>query len=96
MDNIEVDPQSTTATGSLHGTGISLSQNVSQNNPGVSRSKVDSTEPITNTKLDKIPDFYALVPPVMMKQNNPMIPQAIGPARPSCDTIDDALQSEKQ
>ena len=54
MDNIDVDTQSTTATGSLHGTGISLSQNISPNNPGASRSKVDSTEPITKLILIRL------------------------------------------
>ena len=39
LDNIDHNPSSTTAQGSLHGTGISLFQHPTLHEPGVSRGK---------------------------------------------------------
>ena len=95
MDNIDVDPRSTTSMGSLHGTGISLSQNISLTNPGQPREPSEQRQVATD-KLSKLPDFYANVMPLMLKNNSPEVSAVYGQTRPTSDHVEPAMKSEQR
>ena len=95
MDNIDIDPRSTTSIGSLHGTGISLSQNITQTNSG--RLRVLHEQPQVSTdKLSKIPDFYANVMPVMLNNNNPEVAAKYEHTTSPSDLVEQAMSTEKR
>ena len=63
INNIDYDPSATTAIGSFHGTGISISQCPTLDNPGMSRQHglVDDSD------VTGLPDDYTIVPAVFRK-----------------------------
>ena len=63
LDNIDYNPSSTTAIGSFHGTGISIIQFPTRENPGISR-QIQFTE---KTDVIALPDEYRIVPAVFLK-----------------------------
>ena len=63
LDNIDHNPSSTTAQGSLHGTGISLFQHPTSSQPGVNREKLCID--LCSTKILRLlPEIYTNVRPV--------------------------------
>ena len=63
LDNLDYNPSSTTAIGSFNGTGISIIQFPTPENPGISR-QIQFTE---NTDVIALPDEYRIVPAVILK-----------------------------
>lgn len=74
VDNIDHNPSSTTATGSLHGTAISLFQHPTRENHGQERAVVQpaSVQPIKG--IASLPTQYAEVPPVEAWKIAPSFP----------------------
>ena len=64
VDNIDHNPSSTTAMGSLHGTGISIFQHRFENNIGSERENINFEHVASRNKLSPLPDYYANVPNV--------------------------------
>lgn len=65
MDNIDHNPSSTSATGSFHGTGISLMQQPSKDQPGINRQKVQD-----KSQNDmQLPYSYTTIPDIAIKKN---------------------------
>ena len=75
VDNIDHNPSSTTATGSLHGTAISLFQHPTKENQGQERVLV---QPLPNEStshgIAPLPGQYAEVPPVQPWKTDPSFP----------------------
>ena len=75
VDNIDHNPSSATATGSLHGTGISLFQHPSSQEEGESSDTMpDYTATNNSTKLLSLPESYANVPAAVMPRDDPSLP----------------------
>ena len=63
LDNIDHNPSSTTATGSLHGTGISLFQHPTPDNPGQEREFTPTIAFESTKSITPLPQDYSSVPP---------------------------------
>ena len=74
VDNIDHNPSSTTAIGSLHGTGISLFQHPTAENPGRKRAApiISGTE---HKKLLPLPETYTSISPVQQWKKEPAMPK---------------------
>lgn len=71
LDNIDHNPSSTTSEGSFHGTGISLFQHITKDNPGLEQ---DRRPKLTkSSKLAGLPEVYANVKAVTSFKNEPAI-----------------------
>ena len=57
VDNIDHNPSSTTAMGSLHGTGISIFQQRFENNIGSERENINFEHVASRTKFSPLPDY---------------------------------------
>lgn len=70
IDNIDHNPSSTTSQGSFHGTGISVFQHPSANNPGLDRSKFILDDPqaekTTTKTIKELSDFYSDIPSAIL------------------------------
>lgn len=77
VDNIDHNPSSTTALGSFHGTGISLFQHPTAHTPGHKR-EVVINQRNKQMKISPLPDKYSNVPPVILCQKQPSVPQTTG------------------
>ena len=73
IDNIDHNPSSTTATGSLHGTAISIMQHVTMENPGETREIQFHKGPFENEP--SLPDDFAIVPAVSLNHANVSVPE---------------------
>lgn len=73
VDNIDHNPSSTTATGSLHGTAISLFQHLTKDNHGQERAPVTVSN-VPAKGLSPLPQEYAEVPPVDKWKKEPEFP----------------------
>lgn len=83
VDNIDHNPNSATAQGTFHVTGISLFQHPSVDAIGEERDAIN----IDNTKtehLAQLPDFYTTVQPVILPNKEPPVPPLQGPFVSSC------------
>ena len=75
LDNLDHNPSSTTATDSLHGTGISLFQFPSSSSPG-DQNQRPLTLPSTSTpKNHQLHDDYATVPAIELAKARVDIPK---------------------
>ena len=75
IDNIDHNPSSTTATGSFHGTGISLFQHPTILGEGTTRDVLmikDSSS--SKCLINPLPKFYTCVPPVSLKNADAEVP----------------------
>ena len=72
-DNIDHNPSSTTATGSLHGTAISIMQHVTIENPGETREIHFHIGPFENEP--SLPDDFAIVPAVSLNHADVSVPK---------------------
>lgn len=77
LDNLDHNPSSTTSVTSFHGTGISLFQLPTKNNPGEKRSSI--TIPPSGDQTHALPHSYASVPAVALKTTSVSVPE--------CDTF---------
>ena len=73
IDNIDHNPSSTTATGSLHGTAISIMQHVTMENPGETREIQFHKGPFKNEP--SLPDDFAIVPAVSLNHADVSVPK---------------------
>ena len=74
VDNIDHNPTSTTAQDSFHGTGISLFQQPTTENPGTTRARIDISHAVTNTKsVRQLPEVYTEVAPVIPPTKHPQV-----------------------
>ena len=95
VDNIDHNPSSTTAQGSLHGTAISLFQHPSSIDEGEERPNTPFD--ITATKregLKPLPVSYTAVPPVVLPQEPAQIPQINSPKMSDGSKIANAMNLE--
>ena len=74
VDNIDHNPSSTTATGSLHGTAISLFQHPTRENHGQERAVVQLASVQLIKGIASLPKQYAEVPPVEAWKIDPSFP----------------------
>ena len=92
LDNLDHNPSSTTSLNSFHGTGISLFQFPTRNDPGESRSPV-----IIPPSGDKhsLPDYYACVPAVAMTTSAISVPSFVNTeTEPPQAFLDEAIVEE--
>ena len=73
MDNLDHNPTSATDQSSFHGTGISLFQFPTNNNPGEDRPPI--TLPLSGAHEHVLPDNYAIVPAVSLKASDVAVPK---------------------
>ena len=74
VDNIDYNPSSNTATGSFHGTGISLFQHPDVMGQGHIIENVAFRAGLSTT-LKPLPDFYANIPPISTNIKNAKVPK---------------------
>lgn len=67
VDNIDQSTSSMTATSSLHGTAISVTQHPLTSDDGVEQEPLQIKKS-SNTKLDSLPEHYTYVPEVVLKE----------------------------
>ena len=96
VHNIDHNPSSTTAKGSLHGTGISLFQHPSENSTGEDRGVVILDETVETKKLTPLPDQYSNVPPSVLPSREPVLPEKKGELKSNCQLIPLALEKEEK
>lgn len=75
MENINLNPSSTTAHDSFHGTGISLFQQPTVQVPGVCRSRVflDHATSTGTKAVAELPESFSQVLPVVLPSKNPVV-----------------------
>lgn len=82
VDNIDHNPSSATAKDSFHGTGISLMQHRSHNNPGVDRGVLVINQSTPSTRsVAHLPASYTTVPPAALKTKQFTAPAVQGPVK---------------
>ena len=73
IDNLDYNPSSTTSQSSFHGTGISLFQFPTKDNPGTDR-PIRALPQSTGRKYN-LPERYEIVPAVALKANDVAVPR---------------------
>ena len=96
VDNIDHNPSSTMAKGSLHGTGISLFQHSSEIAQGGDHSVSITDDSVSTKKLTPLPDSYANVPPLVLSKKDPVIPAVNGLCTSNGEYILIALKEENR
>ena len=97
IDNIDHNPSSTTATESFHGTGISLFQHPSLQNPGQDRREHHILEQTSTKKmLLELPESYTSVHPSILPKKNIPIPNVSFTVDNNCKVFKEALHKEIQ
>lgn len=90
-----VDPSSTSAHGSFHGTGISLFQHPDANCSKIPR--VIFTMPddmATKGAVTCLPETYTSIPPAALTRHDLPVPKQDGPNKVVCQQIPQAMQKE--
>ena len=96
LDNIDHNPSSTTATGSFHGTGISLFQFPTSSNMGQSQSGI-SLALLENTTQDhRLPENFTTVPAVALRKESVAVPRTSYDIRPISGHLDKARDKENK
>ena len=92
LDNLDHNPSSTTSVDSFHGTGISLFQFPTSDDPGESRPPV--TIPPSGHK-HSLPDYYACVPAVAVTISAIAVPSSVDTTTESSQAcLDEAIVEE--
>ena len=74
VDNIDHSPTSTTAHDSFHGTGISLFQHPSAENPGTAKAPIAISHAVSSSKsVCQLPEAYTEVAPVIAPAKHPQV-----------------------
>ena len=95
VNNIDHNPSSTTAKGSLHGTEISLFQHPSENSTGEDQGVIILDETVETKKLTPLPNQYSNVPPSVLPNREPVLPEKKGELKSNCQLIPLALEKEE-
>ena len=99
VDNIDVNPTSSTAQSSFHGTGISLFQHrdISSSNVNERVIHIGCDNETTVKQVSLLPDFYTNVSPAKLKDKNPSLPEGKGTFSDSFPSeISNAMNAEKE
>lgn len=99
LDNLDHNPSSTTSQGSFHGTGISIIQQPTNENPGKIRCKTVSMSSTTSnsSKTLVLPESYSIVPAVYMKPATTEVPRTEQPTNAlNADHIEEAKAREER
>ena len=95
VDNIDHNPSSTTAKDSFHGTSLSLFQHPTLENQETDRPAVSYVErPVIKKTMTPFPDFYVSIPPVVLRNAEPEIPQQKQIPNSSTESLHDAIKAE--
>ena len=90
LDNLDHNPSSTTSKSSFHGTGISLLQLPTENQPGESRPPV--TIPPVAPRKHIVPEAYTTVPAVAITNSTIFVPKC--DIKPAKKCLDQAKEEE--
>ena len=74
VDNIDHNPSSTTAKDSFHGTGISLFQQPTVENPGTDRGLPILNDYTNGMSIAPLPESYTTINPVIDIKKDPPLP----------------------
>ena len=96
VDNIDHNPSSTTAKRSLHGTGISSFQHPSENLTGEDRGVIILDKTVQTKKLTSLPDKFSSVPPSVLPNSEPVLPEKKSELESNCQLIPLALEKEEK
>ena len=96
VDNIDHNPSSTMAKGSLHGRGISLFQHPSEIVLGEDRSVSIIDDSVSTKKLTPLPDSYANVSSSVLSKKDHVIPAVNGPCTNNGEYIPIVLEEENR
>ena len=96
MDNIDHNPSSRMAKGSLYGIGISLFQHPSEIVQGEDCSVSIIDDSVSTKKLTPLTDSYANVPPLVLLKKDPVIPAVNGLCTSNGEYILIALEGENR
>lgn len=96
VDNIDHNPSSTTATGSFHGTGISLFQHPNEHSSGLDRREHSILVKKTSSskRVSELPQSYTNVCPLELPRKDPPIPKVDGPVSSDGQATNQALHEE--
>ena len=94
IDNIDHNPSSASATGSFHGTGISLIQHPSFPDEGQSRESIVIKESAAKC-IKQLPLFYTTVPPISVVSDTFQIPAGSAQMNIPADTVVEAFREEE-
>ena len=92
-DNIDYDPSSKTSEDSFHGTGISLFQHPTKDNPGTAQ--VIHEEEINGDKLLDLPDVYTDIKPVSSFNREPE-QRSYASIQNKSQKLEDVLEDEQR
>jgi hypothetical protein len=95
-DNIDHNPSATTAHDSFHGTGISLFQQPSADNAGEQQQVIMKQDTSSSMKVSLLPEPYTCIPPSIMRNKRPPVPQIAGPLKGATVLMPGAVQQEKR
>lgn len=93
VDNIDHNPTATTASTSFHGTGLSLFQNPSAENPGLRREPLQFTAGSKVKKVPELPESYTNVKPAYISKS-PDPPGKPGLSLPDPDSFQSHREEE--
>ena len=96
VDNIDHNPSSTTAQGSFHGTGISLFQHPSIDFGGHNQEclVLNPNDISRKRTISQLPDAYTGIPPVILQEKEPAVPEVSGLFTSSCENFTSAMQDQ--
>lgn len=92
VDNLDHDPSSTTSEGSFHGTGISLFQHITEDNPGEYQERPTKAG---SSKLSNLPDEYTDVKFVHAFNKEPPVKDYSGVEENSIDVSGEIEKEER-
>ena len=96
VDNIDHNPSSTTASGSFHGTAISLFQHPTPDFSGTYRSVHEELEVTQCRNVAALPESYTLVPQVEMRVTSISAPTLPGAVKGNGEELEQALNAERR
>ena len=96
VDNIDHNPSSTTAKDSFHGTGISLFQQPTVENPGTDRGLPILNDYTNGMSIAPLPESYTTINPVIDIKKDPPFPTFSQLIMPGPEVGPVAVQQEQQ
>ena len=96
VDNIDHNPSSTTAKDSFHGTGISLFQQPTVENPGIDRGLSFWNEDTRGKSIAPLPESYTTINPVVDIRKDPPLPTCCQLTKPCPVVCLVAIQQQQQ
>ena len=94
VDNIDHNPNSTSAHDAFHGTALSLFQHPNKDNGGVPQHVATHIDAATKGPIACLPETYTSIPPVTFVRQDPTLPKLADPNKVDCQIISQAMQKE--